>query len=97
MIGRGASGKPWLLNQTMQYLRGETISPPPPPEDISALVIAHYDAMLDYYGERQGVAIARKHLAWYCTDRPGAAAFRAEVNKIKEPHVVKAMVRDFFT
>lgn len=97
MIGRGASGKPWLLNQTMQHLRGETISPPPPPKEISTLVIEHYDAMLAYYGERQGVAIARKHLAWYCTDLPGAAAFRAAINKVKEPDVVKTMVADFFT
>lgn len=96
MIGRGASGKPWILNQTMEHLRGDEISPPPPPEDISLLVLEHYEAMLAYYGERQGMAIARKHLAWYCTDLPGAAAFRAEINKIKEPNIVKAMVAEFF-
>jgi len=96
MIGRGACGKPWVLRQIMNQMRGEAMPPAPAMAAIGDLVIEHYEAMLDYYSERQGVAIARKHLAWYCTDRPGAAAFRAEVNKVKEPDVVKAMVREFF-
>mgnify|MGYP000542484904 CR=1 FL=1 len=96
MIGRGCCGKPWLLKQTMDYLSTGTASAPPASKEIFELITAHYDAMLNYYGDRQGVAIARKHLAWYCTGLEGANAFRSEINKAKDPALVKEMLHDYF-
>lgn len=97
MIGRGSCGKPWLLNQTIQYLKTGKSSPSPADDEFLSLVLEHYDAILSYYGERKGVPIARKHLAWYCTDMPGAAQFRAQINKEKDPSVVKAMMLEQFS
>lgn len=96
MIGRGCCGKPWLLSQTMEYLTTGEISAPPSSEERLTLIQNHYDAMISYYGERQGTAIARKHLAWYCTDMPGAASLRAQMNKEKDPKIVKEMINDVF-
>lgn len=97
MIGRGCCGKPWMLAQTMKYLRDQTLQPAPDITTITNLVHEHYDAMIEYYGNHQGVAIARKHLAWYCTSMHGANAFRAKINKVKDPSIVKDMVQHFFS
>lgn len=97
MIGRGSCGKPWMLQQTIDYLRGGEVMPPPSNDDRLQIVREHYDSILEYYGERKGIPIARKHLSWYCTDMPGAAEFRAHINKEKDPDVVRAMLCQLFS
>ena len=96
MIGRGCQGKPWMLRDTIAYLRGKDIPKPPTGEVLHALIRRHYDDILVFYGERRGVALARKHLAWYCDGLRGAAEFRRGVNSLSDPHAVKAAIDDFF-
>lgn len=50
MIGRGCQGKPWLLKQTIDYMRSGSVSEPPPMNDVVTLVHEHFDAMIEYYG-----------------------------------------------
>lgn len=97
MIGRGCQGKPWLLQQIMTYLKTEKIGAEPSTAEKLALILEHYDAILEYYGERKGVPFARKHLSWYCTGFEGAAAFRAKLNKLKDPDEVRDNLHAFFT
>lgn len=96
MIGRGSCGKPWVLRQTMDYLRTGTASPAPAAAERLQIIKDHYDAIIAYYGAHQGVPLARKHLAWYCADMPGAAAFRDAINKERDATVVKTMVEQQF-
>ncbi len=96
MIGRGCCGKPWMLQQTIDYLNGRSIPDPPDAPVLLALILDHFAAILEHYGQRQGVAIARKHLAWYCADMAGANDFRRAINKEKDPDTVRAMIADFF-
>lgn len=96
MIGRGCCGKPWLLHQTMTYLKDGTIPPNPNNEEKLSIILKHYDAMLDYYGEFKGISHARKHLAWYCTDMSGAAELRNRINSERNPNTVKKMLTEFF-
>ena len=94
MIGRGAYGKPWLLGQVMHWWRtGERRADPGIAEQY-AVLIEHYRAMLDHYGEDVGVKIARKHLGWYTKGLPGSADFRNQVNFIQEaPRVLDELAR----
>tara|TARA_B100001989_G_scaffold250260_1_gene227035 strand:+ start:2083 stop:3039 length:957 start_codon:yes stop_codon:yes gene_type:complete len=94
MIGRGTQGKPWMIQQTIDYLRDGQISAPP--ANIRDLILEHYNAILAYYGERKGIPIARKHLSWYVTDMQGAAAFREKINKERNPDVVRALIGEVF-
>lgn len=96
MIGRGSQGKPWILKQVMDYMERGEIGAEPSAEEKLALILKHYDMILDYYGERIGVPFARKHLSWYCTGFNGAAEFRKELNTLKNPDDVRERLREFF-
>ncbi len=96
MIGRGAYGRPWFLAQVMYWLRTGEEQPDPDVDSLFAVVLEHYDAMLELYGKVTGVNMARKHLAWYTRGLHGSAAFRNQVNFIDDPvEVVKHLIGFF--
>ncbi|MBX9896500.1 MAG: tRNA dihydrouridine synthase DusB [Qipengyuania sp.] len=96
MIGRGAYGKPWLLGQVMHWWRtGERRADPGIAEQYGVLM-EHYRAMLDHYGEDVGVKIARKHLGWYTKGLPGSAEFRNRVNFIAQASRVLSELERFY-
>ena len=96
MIGRGAQGKPWVLRDTIAYINGRPIPEAPDMDELHALIREHYDAIMDYYGEKRGVGLARKHLAWYFNGFPNVAGFRNEINTIKDADAVRAKIDMFF-
>ena len=96
MIGRGVQGKPWFLQQIIEYTRGGKIGAEPSTKEKLALILEHYDAILAYYGERRGVPMARKHLSWYCNEKPNSTEFRTNLNRMKNPDEVRYNLREFF-
>lgn len=96
MIGRGAYGRPWFLNQAIHYLRTGERLPDPSLVEQYATVRAHFESMLDHYGAETGVRMARKHLGWYSKGLPDSADFRAAVNREPNPANVRAMLASFF-
>lgn len=96
MIGRGAQGQPWVLRQVIDFMRAGEIGAEPTRAEKLALILQHYDEILDYYGERKGVPFARKHLSWYCTGFDGAASFRAHLNTLRDPEQVRDALSGFF-
>lgn len=96
MIGRAAQGNPWIFGQIAHFLAtGETL-PPPPLAEVRDVLLGHLEALHAFYGEPQGVRIARKHLGWYAKDHPESAAFRATVNAAETPGQQLAITRDYF-
>ncbi|NIJ06612.1 tRNA-dihydrouridine synthase B [Sphingomonas vulcanisoli] len=96
MIGRGAYGRPWLLDQVMRWLQhGERRADPA--IDVQYDVLTdHYRQMLALYGREVGVNMARKHLGWYTKGLPGSAEFRNRVNQEPDPDTVLAMLAEFY-
>jgi nifR3 family TIM-barrel protein len=64
MIGRGAIGRPWLAAEIEADLAGQSYQPVEG-EALAALVSDHFQRSLDFYGERVGLRMFRKHLAAY--------------------------------
>jgi len=96
MIGRGAYGRPWLLGQVMHWLAtGQRVGDPGLEEQYH-LIVEHYRAMLDHYGEQVGVNMARKHIGWYTKGLNGSAEFRNAVNQIPESSRVLDMLARFY-
>ncbi|MEL6571033.1 MAG: tRNA dihydrouridine synthase DusB [Pseudomonadota bacterium] len=84
MIGRGAQGRPWVLAQVAADL--QDVEAPKAPEGgaLIEMVLAHYDAMLSFYGLELGRRVARKHLGWYMDDAGTGPASRKAI--LTEPN-----------
>jgi tRNA-dihydrouridine synthase B len=94
MIGRGACGQPWLVGQAAAALSGAVAQPAPVADQLSALVLEHYDEMLLHYGIAKGVRVARKHLGWYL-DRLKASvsrALRAAILQTDDPRSARQLL-----
>ncbi|MGU3663776.1 tRNA dihydrouridine synthase DusB [Methylobacterium sp. A49B] len=75
MIGRAATGRPWLVGRIAAALAGRPASEPARAEQ-AALAAEHYTGLLSLYGRDMGVRHARKHLAAYA--ETGGALHPAE-------------------
>ncbi|HEU4665780.1 MAG TPA: tRNA dihydrouridine synthase DusB [Dokdonella sp.] len=96
MIGRAAQGRPWIFREVAHHLAtGETLAPPSPRE-VRDILLGHLDDLYAFYGEAQGVRIARKHLGWYAKDRAENAAFRAVANRAESAAEQQRLTRDYF-
>ncbi len=65
MIGRAAQGRPWIFREVLAAMSGTSVAPPSLAE-VRVIMISHLEALYSFYGELQGVRVARKHLGWYC-------------------------------
>jgi nifR3 family TIM-barrel protein len=96
MIGRGAYGRPWITRSIDAALDGRPEPAEPGPAERLAIVLRHLGESLDFYGERLGLKIFRKHLGWYVEAAPwpsDAAARRAakgELCRMENPKQVEA-------
>jgi nifR3 family TIM-barrel protein len=69
MIGRGATGRPWIAASIEAALDGRRACEPG--RDERAQIVAdHLEASVEFYGEALGVRMFRKHLAAYITAAP---------------------------
>jgi tRNA-dihydrouridine synthase B len=97
MIGRGAYGKPWLINQIAHFLKTKEVLPDPDSKKKLETVLEHYDEMLSYYGSQNGAMIARKHLGWYSSGLEQSAEFRSQVNRVSDPTQIKELISEYFS
>lgn len=59
MIGRGAIGNPWIFSRRQRSQVGR--------EEVKALLLRHLQRMCQFYGERRGLLLFRKHANQYLT------------------------------
>jgi tRNA-dihydrouridine synthase B len=96
LVGRAAQGRPWIFGEIAHYLATGTLLPAPALSEVRDILLGHLQALHGFYGEHQGVRIARKHLGWYAKDRPENAAFRAVVNRAESADAQLRLTRDYF-
>ena len=95
MIGRGAMGRPWLIAQAGQYLRGQDIMAEPDLKQRYDIMCQHLDLMLSHYGE-DGLRLARKHIAAYTSGLEGSALMRQIANNSGDAQAVFTMIHQWF-
>jgi tRNA-dihydrouridine synthase B len=65
MVGRAAQGRPWIFRELRAGLAGTEVASPSL-DEVRDIMRSHLEALYSFYGESQGVRVARKHLGWYC-------------------------------
>lgn len=78
MCSRGTLGNPFLVGEIDHFLRTGQRLPPVTPHQRLDCAKEHLRGLWDYKGQR-GLFQARKHVAWYCKEFPGAAELREKV------------------
>jgi tRNA-dihydrouridine synthase B len=96
MIGRAAQGRPWIFREIEAMLAGNAQPLPPTAREVRDIMLAHLRDLYEFYGPEPGARIARKHIGWYCTERPQAAAFRRSVMLAASAEAQFAMVSEYF-
>jgi tRNA-dihydrouridine synthase B len=96
MIGRAAQGRPWIFREIEAALAGRPVPPEPDAAEVRDIICAHLRDLYDFYGPEAGVRIARKHIGWYCRERPQAQAFRQSVMQVASADGQLERVREFF-
>jgi tRNA-dihydrouridine synthase B len=76
MMGRAATGRPWLVGAVARALRDGGPALPPPSADRLADAAAHLDHLLTRMGMQSGLRHARKHLAAYVEFENASAPLR---------------------
>jgi len=82
MFGRSAQGNPWIFREVMHFLETGQKASPPDAEEVHDVMREHLTGLHDFYGEQQGVRVARKHFGWYLQDRPGGQDVRNRLVRV---------------
>lgn len=96
MIGRGAQGNPWLFREINHFLQYGELMAPPTLAEVASTVIRHVRNLHQFYGDYQGVRIARKHVGWYIKAQPNGSEFRQQFNQIEQPSQQLDSLENYF-
>lgn len=96
MIGRAAQGRPWVFREVAHFLKTDELMPAPTAHEVRDILLGHLEHLYSFYGEEQGVRIARKHLGWYAKDHPESAAFRHAVNHAQDANEQLRHTAEYF-
>ena len=86
MLGRATQGNPWLVGQVNQYLSTGENSQPPKLEKKISLILNHIRQIHEFYGNKMGTQLSRKHIFWYSIhlDQKKGTAFWPSINRVSD-------------
>jgi len=96
MVGRGAFGNPWLLEQCAAALEGREVPPLPPLAARMDTAAEQFELALRHKGEKIACLEMRKHLAWYTAGYPHSARFRQTINTMETMEELVAGLEEIF-
>ncbi len=102
MIGRAATGRPWLAAMIEAGLDSRFVREPGCRERLH-IVVEHLEASVRFYGEALGARMFRKHLAAYVAAAPWPSsaderrAARARLCRLEAPRDIRAALRLLWT
>ncbi len=96
MIGRGAQGRPWIFRELNFYVENESAEAPLDKNELRAMMLAHLSDLHRFYGEKRGVRVARKHLAWYCDKLANADEFRYQSVRVNSASEQLRLTNEYF-
>ena len=96
MVGRAALGQPWLFTSMNRHHEGAPLLLRPELPELEQLIMEHLDALHGFYGEHQGIRIARKHIGWYFDHLEGTLEARSAFNQQPSAEGQMRLIRELF-
>lgn len=102
MVGRAAQGRPWLPAALGAYAETGALVVAPPRMRLFESLIALCADCRAFYGDRLGLRVARKHIAWTVDaalddmDPATRRAERAAICQLEDPSVIEDRLRALF-
>jgi tRNA-dihydrouridine synthase B len=96
MIGRAATGAPWLVGAVARALEDGGPAIAPPAEARRADAVEHLDYLLTLMGATSGLRHARKHLSAYVVGEGAPEALRRELVTTDEPQRAFRLLENAF-
>jgi len=96
MIGRAAQGRPWIFRELEQFQNCGVKNAPLDKTELRDIMLGHLDELHRFYGEKRGVRVARKHLAWYCEKLANADEFRYRVVRVDSASEQLQLIEEYF-
>jgi len=96
MIGRGAQGRPWIFRELELGLKNGSVFSPLAKRQLRDIMLGHLQDMHCFYGEEDGVRVARKHLSWYCQNLVNADEYRYQVVRVRSSEEQLRLTREYF-
>jgi len=94
LVGRAATGNPWVFAEIEAARRGEAWRPPSLAGRVE-LLLGNLAERIEDHGERRGVVSFRKQMGATIRGLPGAAALRRELFVLETRAAVEATLREY--
>lgn len=97
MVGRATQGNPWIIHQIDYFLKNDKKAPAIPLKEKKTTILHHIKQIHDFYGEKMGTRLARKHIFWYAThlDKESGQIFWKKVNRITDHQLQYQLLEEF--
>lgn len=96
MIGRGAQGRPWIFRELNHFLNNDAPVAPLEKNELRDMMLGHLKELHRFYGDKTGVRVARKHLAWYCISLANSDEFRHQAVRVNSASEQLELTREYF-
>ncbi len=96
MIGRAAQGRPWIFREINYYLETGKKLDPISSSEMSEIMLGHIAHLHEFYGDWQGVKIARKHVMWYLNNHLAIQEFKIFFNQIGKAEEQLSAISSWF-
>ena len=96
MVGRIAQRRPWVFNQIEHFLRTGQTANEPTDKQKQKWLLSHLENLYAFYGEYQGVQIARKHINWQLGQNGSYQNIKAALMQVTTADEQLDMVARFF-
>lgn len=94
MIGRGALKNPWIFEESLAKINGESFSKA---SSVLPLIQDLYDEYLKHFEERVALLQVKKFGSWFSSGYPHSAQFRQKLFSSKEPNVLWDVIMEYFS
>jgi tRNA-dihydrouridine synthase B len=97
MLGRATQGNPWLIEEVHHHLSTGEIQPPISQHDKIPVILNHISRIHDFYGNKLGTQLSRKHIFWYSMrlDQKKARDFWPKINRVSDHSEQYFIFRDY--